>query len=192
MSTMTRREFGVRISIGILASGSALLIALLANNAYGQTIALESLVLKPGKAMPKPYTASGKNISPPLVWRNLPTHTMELALIFEDIDEPKVHWLIYRIPASLPGLPEGLPQEEVVAHPPRLSGMIQGLTGFKQGGVGYRGPDPPQGKEHRFRFTLYALNAKLGLLPGLDKESLLTLIRNHIIGEGQLLVTNRR
>jgi Raf kinase inhibitor-like YbhB/YbcL family protein len=192
MSLMTRRQLIDRGFAAMLAAGGVLATALLPGNAFSQTITLESLVLKAGEAMPKRYTSSGKNISPPLTWRNLPTNTAELALIFEDIDEPRVHWLIYRIPASLLGLPEGLPQEEVVTHPPKLSGLIHGLTDYKQGGIGYRAPVLLPGNGHRFRFTLYALNAKLGLLPGLDKASLMALIKNHIIAEGQLLVTNGR
>ncbi len=142
--------------------------------------------------MSKKYAAFGKDMSPPLIWSNVPRQALELVLIFEELETGRVHWLLYRLPATALGLREALPQDEVIAEPAKISGTIQGLTDFKDQGPGYHGPNPPEGKESRYRFLLYALDAKLGLLPGLDKASLMSLIRDHIIGEGELIVTCRR
>ena len=174
------RRFGITASV---------LSALLAGSAFVHKVTLEIPFMKPGSTLPKRYTKKDKNISPPLVWSSLPNDVRELALILEDIDEPRVHWVVYAIPATLTGLREGLPSDEVIHAPAKLSGIIQGITDFKGEGAGYHGPDPQSDKQHQYRFTIYALNARLALPPGLDKTSLLTLIQSHIIGQGELVVT---
>ncbi len=168
---------------------SATILALAIGGASIQKLTLESPALKAGGVMPKRYSAQGKDYSPPLVWSNLPQGTQELALIFENVDEPRVHWLLYRIPATAQGLREGIPNDEVLSAPGKIAGTVQGITDFKDSGPGYHGPGQPFSEERRYRFVLYALNARLGLLPGLDKASLMTLIQDHIIGEGELVVT---
>jgi hypothetical protein len=139
--------------------------------------------------MPKRYTAEGKAVSPPLVWGDLPKETMELALVFEDLEGPRVHWLMYAIPAKAISLREAIPQDEVLSEPSKLAGTMQGITDFKQSGGGYIAPTAQAGKPHRYLFTLYALDAKLGLQPGLDKASLMFLMQGHIIGKGELIVS---
>lgn len=177
-------------SLRRLGVGGVLLITLLADTAFTQNITLDSPVLRPGRAMPKRYTADGKDISPPLTWSNLPQGARELVLVFEDAESGRVHWLLYRIPMTATGLREAVPSDEVLSEPAKISGSIQGITDFKDAGPGYRGPKASPDKEHRYRFILYALDARLGLLPGLDKASLMILIRDHVIGEGQLIVTH--
>jgi len=175
-----------------LGSGIVLL-TLLATGGFAQTkITLEIPLVKPGKGpptMPKRYTAEGKAVSPPLVWSYLPKESRELALVFEDLEGARVHWLVYSIPAKVPSLPEGLPNDEVLSEPSRLVGTIQGITDFKQSGVGYIAPSTKADKPQRYQFTLFALDAKLGLQPGLDKASLMFLIQGHIIGKGELILT---
>src|SRR5260370_21698543 len=76
------------------------------------TLQLWSEAVEPGGVIPSRFTADGDNVSPPLRWANVPTHARELALVFEDLDAeetpPLVHWIVWRIPPRLDGLPEGL------------------------------------------------------------------------------------
>jgi Raf kinase inhibitor-like YbhB/YbcL family protein len=182
-----RRTFATKIC-GRCAAVAAGVLIMAAGAAFGQRrITLESPVLKPDKPIPKRYTSAGNSSSPPLVWRDVPEGTMEMALVFEDLEGPTVRWLVYRIPPKATGLPEGIPSQEMLSEPSRLSGTIQGLTDFKHTGPGYIAPDQ-SAKGHRCRFTLYALDARMGLLPGLDRTSLMSLIQSHIIGKGELLV----
>ena len=155
---------------------------------FAQSMTLEIPQLKPGSALPKKNTAGGKALSPPLVWTNLLNQTKEYALIFEDVEGPRVHWLLYSIPAKATRLREGIPKDEVLSEPSSLVGTIQGITDFKQLGIGYIAPTAEAGKPHRYVFTLYALDARLGLQPGLDKASLLVLMQGHIIGKAQFEV----
>ena len=86
----------------------------------------------------------GKDHSPGLQWEAAPPGTKELALICEDPDAPRpdawVHWLVYKIPASVTKLPEGIRDKERLALPPSA---FQGRNSF--GKIGYGGPLPRKG-----------------------------------------------
>ena len=121
--------------------------------------------------MPRDYTPDGRNLSPPLTWSNLPPATKEIAVVCEDPDAgnppPFVHWVIYNIPATAKGLPEGIPIDPAAPMPAEIAGAIQGVSGFRR--AIYRGPAPPPGKPHHYHFVVYALDADLGLKPGPDQ-----------------------
>ena len=159
-----------------------------------QKIAVESPTLKADQAIPRDYTADGRNLSPPLTWSNVPAGTKELAVVCEDPDAgnppPFVHWVIYRIPATAKGLPENIPFEPGAPMPAGIAGAIQGLSGFRR--PFYRGPAPPPGKPHHYHFVVYALDADLGLKPGLARSDLLDAIRGHVIGQGELVAIYER
>jgi Raf kinase inhibitor-like YbhB/YbcL family protein len=168
-------------SVSLIAFCACLLV-LPANVSAEQKINLEIPNLRAGEALPKRYTAEGKGLSPPLAWTFAPTATLGFVLIMEDLDEARVQWILYEIPGKAVSLPEGIPDREVLTHPTRLSGTIQGIPGSARKSPGY----VPPVTGHRCGFTIYALDAHLGLLPGLDRASLMTLIQGHIIGKGEL------
>ena len=111
---------------------NATVIGVMAMQAEPQKITVTSSVLKEGQPMPKDYTADGKNVSPPISWSNLPAGTKELALICEDpvapTPQPFVHWVLYKIPPTATGLPEGLPIDAATPMPKELTGTIQGIS----------------------------------------------------------------
>jgi len=157
-------------------------------------IEVTSTAFQPGKPIPQKYTGDGEDLSPPLAWSNLPEGTEELALICDDPDaptkEPWVHWVIYKIPASTTGVPEGVAKDAGLKQP---AGALQGANSWPSGQtVGYRGPAPPRGKPHRYFFKLYALDAPLKLEPNLDKKRLLKAIEGHVLAQGQLMGTYQR
>src|SRR5690242_2413703 len=94
--------------------------------------------------IPARFTRDGENVSPPIHWEDLPQGTRELAVIVEDPDaptaEPFIHWVAYKIPATVPGLGEGVPQQ---AKPKGAVPGAQGPNSFRT--VGYDGPAPPPG-----------------------------------------------
>lgn len=159
------------------------------------SIELRSQGFLPGSEIPQKYTEDGKDLSPPLHWNKAPADTKEFALICDDPDapsaEPWVHWVLYRIPANVNQLPEGLPAAAELESPP---GARQGLNSWKSGQtVGYRGPAPPKGHgTHHYHFRLYALDAPLQLDAKTDKKTLLKAIKGHILAEGELIGTYRR
>jgi hypothetical protein len=154
------------------------------------TMALESTAFTNDAAIPVAYTQDGADISPPLEWFDVPAGTKELAIIMEDTDTGPVffvHWVIYKIPATLTGLPADVPTGETLINP---QGALQGLnSGF---GSGYLGPQPPQGVTHHYRFTLYALSAPLDVPAGLDAAGLRANMQGNIITETTLVGTFAR
>jgi hypothetical protein len=68
-------------------------------------------------------------------------------------------------------------------------GWPQGTNGF--GKQGYGGPCPPQGT-HRYFFKLYALDTKLELAPGSNKQELENAMVGHKLAEAQLIGTYTR
>ena len=84
------------------------------------------------------------------------------------------------------GLPAGLPTDAEVSGVAGLNGMINGLNGTRR--PGYFGPRPPDnGELHSYHFRVYALDADLGLEPGLNKDQLLAAIDGHVLGTGMLM-----
>jgi Raf kinase inhibitor-like YbhB/YbcL family protein len=159
-----------------------------------QKIVVGSPTLVADQRIPRDYTPDGRNVSPPLTWSQLPAGTKELAVICEDPDAgnppPFTHWVVYRIPATANGLPEGLPIDPAAAMPAEIAGAIQGVSGFRR--PIYRGPAPPPGKPHHYHFVVYALDANLDLKPGLNRAELLTAIQGHVIGRGELVAIYER
>jgi Raf kinase inhibitor-like YbhB/YbcL family protein len=171
---------------------STVVLSALASVASGEgpgSLRVESPVLQAGEMVPRVHTPDGRNLSPPLAWRNLPEGTRQIAVVCADFGAgnppPWVHWIVYGIPASADGLPAGLPIEPGVPMPAGLEGAIQGLNGWRM--PLYRGPAPPPGKPHLYHFTVYALDADLGLPAGLDREDLLEAMQGHILAQGDLV-----
>ena len=110
-------------------------------------------------------------MSPPLTWTGAPAATREFAVVCEDPDAgnppPFVHWVIYRIPSSAKGVPEGVPIDPEAPMPAEITGAVQGVSGFRR--AIDRGPAPPPGKPHHYHFIVYAIDATLNLKPGLNR-----------------------
>ncbi|HEX5437507.1 MAG TPA: YbhB/YbcL family Raf kinase inhibitor-like protein [Gemmatimonadaceae bacterium] len=147
---------------------------------------VRSAAFAAGSAIPKVYTCDGRGISPPLSWSGVPASARSLALIVDDPDAPDpkapqttwVHWVLYDIPPSASGLPEG------VAATALPHGTRAGTNDFKT--AAYGGPCPPVGT-HRYFFKLYALDTVLPDLHQPTKAQLEAVMRSHIIARGQLI-----
>jgi Raf kinase inhibitor-like YbhB/YbcL family protein len=148
---------------------------------------LQSPIIGEGGRIPSRYTCDGENVSPPLQWRAVPKDAASLALIVDDPDAPArvwVHWVLYDMPPDAPGLEEGVPGRETLAN-----GAVHGRNDFDA--LGYGGPCPPRGT-HRYRFTLYALDAKLNLPPGASKADVLAAMDTHVLAEERLTALYER
>jgi len=159
-----------------------------------ESIAVTSSAFDHHGMVPLANSAYGDNTSIDLSWSNLPAGTVQLALICDDpkvvelgmMPTPFVHWVAYNIPASAAGLPAGLPTDAEVAGVAGLDGMINGVNGTRR--TGYFGPRPPaNGQLHAYHFRVYALDADLGLAPGLNKDQLLEAIDGHVLATGMLM-----
>jgi Raf kinase inhibitor-like YbhB/YbcL family protein len=146
---------------------------------------LKSSAFAPDQPIPYRYSRDGENISPDLAWNDTPPGTQTLALIVDDPDAPRgvfTHWVLFNIPGATTGLPAGVPHGD---HPTNAG--IQGRNDYDV--IGYEGLQPPPGKLHHYRFTLYALNTTLSLRPGATKQHVLDVMRGHILGQAQLIGT---
>jgi Raf kinase inhibitor-like YbhB/YbcL family protein len=104
-----------------------------------------------GATIPKRFTCSGQNVSPPLRFGEVPAKTTALALVVQDPDaDDFVHWAVFHIPPDTKGFDEGQVP----------SGVVQAKNGF--GDKSWGGPCPPEGdKPHRYVFALYALDSQV-------------------------------
>ncbi len=177
---------------------AALLVSSAATTSLGAQAATTFIVGSPtmvtGELMPRAYSPDGPNLSPPLTWRGLPEGTRQLAVLCQDhgagSPRPWVHWIIYNIPASARGLPEGIPFDASDAVPNEIAGAVQGNNGW--GLPMYRGPAPPVGSVHHYHFVVFALDAELDLAPGLTRSELLDAIDGHVIGRGDMVPIYQR
>ncbi|HET9212320.1 MAG TPA: YbhB/YbcL family Raf kinase inhibitor-like protein [Thermoanaerobaculia bacterium] len=138
--------------------------------------------------IPGRYTCEGDDISPELIWAEVPGGTASLVLIVDDPDAPDpaapkmtwVHWVLYNIPASAAGLREGIAPTELPA------GTLEGLNDWKR--TGWGGPCPPKGR-HRYFFKLYALDTVLPDLHHPTKAKLETSLDGHVLAKTELVGT---
>ncbi len=164
--------------------------AVSAANEGGQamTLQLSSTAFRQGEYIPKKYTGEGADVSPPLRWANVPEGVKSFALICDDPDAPVgtwVHWVLFNVSPSLTELPEALSKERELPN-----GARQGVNDFKK--IGYGGPMPPRGSDHRYFFKLYALDAMLSLTAGASKAELLRAMEKHVLGQAELMGRYRR
>ncbi len=152
---------------------------------------ITSPAFPPNGEIPVIYTCDGKDISPPLEWTGIPPGTKSLVLIVEDPDAPDpraprmvwTHWVLYDIPPTTHGLPEGVSPDELP------EGTRQGLNDWKR--TGYGGPCPPIGR-HRYFFRLFALDTVLPDLGTPTKAKLEQAMKGHIIARAVLMGTYER
>lgn len=148
---------------------------------------LESPAFADGGLIPALHTGEGLNLSPPLHWHGVPPGTSRYALVMDDPDAPEgpwVHWLLFNIPAQLERLPAGLERAPELPNGAR-QGLCWGVSTF--GRLGYQGPLPPEGRAHRYRFALHALDQVLELSPGCTVFQLRDAMAGHVLGLAQLI-----
>jgi Raf kinase inhibitor-like YbhB/YbcL family protein len=146
------------------------------------TVALTSDAFADASSIPTEYTCEGQDISPPLRWSGAPVEAQAFVLLVDDPDAPGgtfAHWLIYDLQPSTTELPAGIPVDAVLPD-----GGKQGKNDF--GKIGYGGPCPPKGSEHRYRFRIFALDAPLNLDSGKSKGDVEHAMQGHILGGGEL------
>jgi Raf kinase inhibitor-like YbhB/YbcL family protein len=147
-------------------------------------LTLSSTAFAPNASIPSKYTCDGTQISPPLSISGAPEGTKTFALIVEDPDVPKqlmpggvfVHWVVFNIPGNLSEIPEG---------------GEAGIAGSNGAGKNaFAGPCPPpqyEPSEHRYFFTLYALDAELPLQAGASKDDVVKAMQGHILAQSELI-----
>jgi Raf kinase inhibitor-like YbhB/YbcL family protein len=96
-----------------------------------------------------------------------------------------VHWLVYNIPGSATGVPQGISPGPSIEEPIEIAGASQGQSDMQR--FGYYGPRPQPGDgPHHYVVTVYALSRPPDLALGLGRNQLLSLVRDQIVGQGIL------
>jgi Raf kinase inhibitor-like YbhB/YbcL family protein len=151
-----------------------------------------------GGVIPDKYTmAAGANaVSPELKWTQVPPGTQSFVLLMHD-PEPVLakgskmditHWLIWNVPASSTGLPEGVAAGE----------LADGSRQVSLRSNAYMGPGAPAGPHHHYTFELYALDTKLEVPQGTPQEAAATrtavvnAMDGHVLGKAVLVARFHR
>ena len=151
-------------------------------------IAITSPAFAPGGEIPALFTCEGRDLSPALDWTGVPETAKSLVLIVDDPDAPDpkaprmtwVHWVLYNLPPSARGLPEGVAARDLPA------GTKQGTNDWKR--TGYGGPCPPVGR-HRYFHKLYALDRELEGLVRPTKAQVEAAMKGHVLAQAEVVGT---
>ena len=154
-------------------------------------LTLQSPAFQPQGSIPTKHTCDGEDVSPALRWSGVPAGAKSLALIVDDPDAPDpkapkrvyAHWLLYDIPPSATGLPEGVKSDALP------QGTREGSNDWHR--TGYGGPCPPIGR-HRYFFKLFALDRVLGDIGTPSKKELEAATAGHVIESAELVGTYER
>lgn len=155
------------------------------------SLALQSHAFKDGGSIPPRFTADGEQISPPLLWTDVPPRTVSLALVVEDPDapspEPLVHLLIWDLPPDLKVLPEG------ELKSPHHEGLDENLGRNSYLQSAWLPPDPPSGHgPHLYVFQLFALDRRLEFEHPPGRKAVVDAMRGHVLAKGVLVGTYER
>ena len=151
-----------------------------------------------GGVIPDKFTqaAGPAAVSPALQWSQVPPGTQSFVLLLHD-PEPVLnkgskmditHWLIWNIPGTSTGLPEGVAQGE----------LPDGSRQVSLRGNAYMGPGAPAGPYHHYTFELYALDTKLDVPQGTAQQAAATrtavvdAMDGHVLGKAVLVARFHR
>ena len=130
--------------------------------------------------------APGEGTSPAINWANPPAGTQSFVLNMRDMDvarnrttDDQAHWVVWNIPATTTGLPEGVPKGSQ-----RPDGSYQ----ISATGPVYRGPGAgATGPRHHYMFELYALDTRLDVQPTADafetRANVMKAMQGHVLGK---------
>ena len=151
-----------------------------------------------GGVIPDKYTqaAGPTSPSPELKFSQVPMGTQSLVLLMHD-PEPVLnkgskmditHWLVWNIPATSTGLPEGMAQGE----------LPDGTRQISLRSTGYMGPGAGPGPYHHYTFELYALDTKLDIpMPqpaqaADTRTAIVNAMDGHVLGKAVLVARFHR
>jgi Raf kinase inhibitor-like YbhB/YbcL family protein len=140
------------LALGLFTAGST------------QAFELVSQDIQEGRPMAKTFEyrgwgCDGDNVSPQLMWKDVPEGTKSFAVTAYDPDAPTGsgfwHWVAFDIPSKTTELEQGVDIGKLGGKEARID----------YGSTGFGGACPPKGHGmHRYQFTVWALpKATLGL-----------------------------
>lgn len=152
-----------------------------------QSFHLNSTAFSQGEPLPASFSKDGGNQTPPINWWGEPSGTREYVLRVDDPDAPRVagkypfiHWIVYSIPVGADNIQGAL----------QTGGAKQGVNSF--GEAGWDGPQPPEGEDHHYFFSLFALDINLDLPADASKDQIFAAMQGHVLGIATLMGTFQR
>ncbi|WP_377294822.1 YbhB/YbcL family Raf kinase inhibitor-like protein [Planomonospora corallina] len=180
-STRVRRAATMAVSAALVVVSSG--CGMIGSAASAERLRLEPLsvsspTLRDGSPLPSDYSCRGSVGNPPLRWSGVPGDAKSIAIVVDNNDSQtgaEVHWVVFDIH---PGTNE-LTESTIPV------GAVEG--GTTNGKVGYAPPCRPQ---ENYRFTVYALDRKVGLAKGAPLSETLKSIADRTIAWGRLTATH--
>jgi Raf kinase inhibitor-like YbhB/YbcL family protein len=179
-------------SIRFLLVATVIVFGILPLAAQGPAMTMTVAGFPDGGQIPVKYSqaapgvATGEGLSPAITWTNAPAGTQSFVLNMRDLEvsrnkttDDQAHWVVWNIPATAKGLPEGVPKGAQLAD---------GSYQISATGQMYRGPGAPaNGPPHHYMFEVYALDTKLDVKPGTDafetRANVMKAMQGHILGK---------
>ena len=164
------------------------------------SITVTSTKFNETRRIPRKYSCTEEDVSPPITWGDVPDGTVSLALMVDSDQHPGSlwgHWVLWGIPADARGLPEEIPNgHDAPAIGPKAA---QGTNDDNK--IGWSGPCPgtlklsfqpghgggPIKAANSYYFRLYALDVDLDLGAEATKWDFLRAIDGHVLAGGELL-----
>lgn len=141
---------------------------------------LSSSAFQNGGTIPQKYGRDFENVNPPLHIEGVPEGVVSLFFTMDDPDVPEAagvpvwdHWVVFNIPSRVTDISEHW--------------IVEGVRGKgTRGELEYGGPRPPD-REHRYFFTIYALDMLLDLPEGATKDECLKAMSGHVLEKAELM-----
>lgn len=189
---------GFAATVALAASGTAPILAQGRAGAQGRggartpPLIMTTTAFEDGGVIPNKYSQASDNpVSPALSWSQVPEGTQSFVLLMHD-PEPVMnrgskmditHWLVWNIPGTATGLPEGYAAGE----------QSDGTRQVSLRSNAYMGPGAGPGPYHHYTFELYALDAKLDVPQGTPQQAAQTrtavfdAMDGHVLGKAVLV-----
>lgn len=128
------------------------------------------------------YTGRGADMSPKIVLAGVDERAQSLAVVLEDVTHPifgsMTHWLVWNLDPEIP-VPGNIPAGARVGGGAARQGIGYGIHR-------YRGPKPPRGRTHRYRFTVYVLDSMLDIPAASRRRRFEKAIAGHVIQQASV------
>jgi phosphatidylethanolamine-binding protein (PEBP) family uncharacterized protein len=152
-----------------------------------ETITVTSPAFGAGDPIPRRHAGRGvgDNVSPELRWLGVPSGTVALLLLLDDVDVPLRRPLIHNGAVLSPDL-DHLAEGQFVAETPGVGNVPTMLSKN-----GYAGPRPIPGHgPHRYRFHVLALDHSVADATSI--KAVLAAASGHVLARGTLMGTYER